>query len=213
MSLTDPPEALREAAAACVNQGLWPILVGDTGRTDMLLASPIILPDYPQVATESPGDLFDSCEIDEILTLRILTMTDDEKREMAASDPRARALLARTEALDEADIARLHGALRRPGGASVARAGLVSIALDGGRLSVGDRVRLRPKRRADIMDVILDGMISTIESIERDFEDRFQIAVTLLDDPGRDFGADRYPGHRFFFAPDEVEPVTEEASR
>ena len=80
----------------------------------MLLSSPIILYDYPQVAPESPGDLFDATEIDEILTLRILAMTDDEKREMAAIDPRARALLERTEALTAADMERLHGTLRNP---------------------------------------------------------------------------------------------------
>ena len=112
VSLTDPPEALRTAAAACQNIGCWPVLVGQAGQTDTLLVSPIILPDYPQIAPESPGDLFDGCEIDEILTLRILTLTDEEKRQAAAVDDRVRQLLARTEGLARDQLMNLHGALR-----------------------------------------------------------------------------------------------------
>ena len=66
VSLLDPPDDLREAAAQCDNQGTWPVLAGEEGTTDNLLSSPIILYDYPQIAPESPGDLFDSTEIDEI---------------------------------------------------------------------------------------------------------------------------------------------------
>jgi hypothetical protein len=197
VSLTDPPDELRTAAASCRNDGTWPVLVGDDGDTDTLLSSPIILPDYPQIAPESPGDLFDGSEIDEILTLRILTMTDEEKRE-AAADPRARALLERTEALTPSELEALHGTWRKPR--------LASIMLAGRNVALGDHVRLRPKRRADIMDTVLDGMLAIVEGIERDFEDRVHLAVTIADDPGRDFGTDRYPGHRFFFALDEVEP-------
>ena len=112
ISLLDPPEHLHELVESCRNIGAWPVLVGEAGERDTLLASPIILYDYPQVAPESPGDLFDGTEIDEILTLRILTMTDDEKQEMIAADERARALLERTEALSEEDLLRLHGAVR-----------------------------------------------------------------------------------------------------
>jgi hypothetical protein len=90
VSLTDPEPDAAAAASECVNQGLWPVLVGPEGRRDLVLASPIILPDYPEVASESPGDLCDATEIDEILTLRIMTMTDDEKREACATDERAR---------------------------------------------------------------------------------------------------------------------------
>jgi hypothetical protein len=110
VSLTDPPEALREAAAACANEGVWPVLVGEDGQRDTLLASPIILEDYPRVAQESPGDLFDSAEIDEILSLRILTLTDAEKAEIV--DERARQVLERTEALDAEQLMKLHGTMR-----------------------------------------------------------------------------------------------------
>jgi hydrogenase maturation protease len=112
VSLLDPPEQFQPMAAACSNVGTWPVLVGEEGQRDTMLSSPIILYDYPQTAPESPGDLFDSTEIDEILTLRILTMTDEEKREMCQLDERARALLARTEALGMEGLSRLHGSIR-----------------------------------------------------------------------------------------------------
>ena len=79
VSLVDPPENFREFAQACQNVGTWPVLVGEEGQRDTMLSSPIILYDYPQIAPESPGDLFDGAEIDEILSLRIMTLTDEEK--------------------------------------------------------------------------------------------------------------------------------------
>ena len=112
VSLLDPPDRWREAAARCRNEGAWPVLVGETGERDTILASPIILYDYPRIAPESTGDLFDSTEIDEILTLRILTLTEDEKQAMAAVDERARALLDRTESLGPAQLLGLHGTVR-----------------------------------------------------------------------------------------------------
>jgi hypothetical protein len=117
LSLTDPPEDCRAFTAACRNLGTWPVLVGAEGEKDTLLSSPITLYDYPQVAPESPGDLFDCTEIDEILTLRILTLTDEEKQAMAAVDDRARALLQRTENLEDHELLGLHGTIRslKPG--------------------------------------------------------------------------------------------------
>jgi hydrogenase maturation protease len=115
VSLLDPAGDCREAAAGCRNVGVWPVLVGGEGQRDTMLASPIILYDYPQVAPESAGDLFDATEIDEILSLRILTMTDDEKRLAAAVDERARALLARTESLGAEELLGLHGTIRPAG--------------------------------------------------------------------------------------------------
>lgn len=112
VSLTDPPEALRAEAEACVHDGAWPILVGEEGARDTLLASPIILEDHPKIAPESPGDLFDGGEIDQMLVLNILSLTDEEKREMAGSDPKARAILERTEALSPQELMALNGAIR-----------------------------------------------------------------------------------------------------
>ena len=182
-----------------------------------MLASPIILYDHPAIAPESPGDLFDGTEIDEILTLRILAMTDAEKREMASVDARARALLERTHALTAEDMARLHGVMRdHPSQASQIepltgrnheKPRLVSLLETGRSLCVGARVRLRPKSGGDIMDIALKDKIAVVEAIERDFEDRVHVAVTLIDDPGRDLGAAGFPGHRFFFSQEEIEPL------
>jgi hypothetical protein len=82
-----------------------------------------------------------------------------------------------------------------------------SVRVFGIELRVGHRVRLWPQKTADIMDMALTGKIAMIEAIEQDFEDQIQLAVVLDDDPGREFGMMRQPGHRFFFSPEEVEPV------
>jgi hydrogenase maturation protease len=112
ISLLDPPEQFRAAAAGCRNIGAWPVLVGDDGERDTMLSSPIILYDYPEIAPESAGELFDGTEIDEILTLRIMTLTDDEKREMRSGDERARKILERTESLPVEQFMKMHGAVR-----------------------------------------------------------------------------------------------------
>jgi hypothetical protein len=115
VSLTDPPARLQSQAAACENRGVWPVLAGEPGDRGTLLCSPIILPDHPQIAPESPGDLFDGGEIDQMLVLNILALTDEEKGEMRASDPRAREILDRTESLSQEQMMRLGGAIREFG--------------------------------------------------------------------------------------------------
>jgi hypothetical protein len=112
VSLLAPPEQMSELAAGCKNVGTWPVLVGEEEQCDTLLSSPIILYDYPEIAPESAGDLFDGTEIDEILSLRIMTMTDEEKREMSQSDERARQMLERTETMPVEQFMKLHGVLR-----------------------------------------------------------------------------------------------------
>ncbi|MBI1762489.1 MAG: hypothetical protein HYR56_13735 [Acidobacteria bacterium] len=124
VSLLDPPEELREAAAACQNIGAWPVLAGpvpagpvpagEEGGRNLMLASPIILYDYPQIAPESAGDLFDGTEIDEILLLRILTLTEEEKREIRGADERARQMLEYAETLPPEQLLKMHGVLRSP---------------------------------------------------------------------------------------------------
>jgi hydrogenase maturation protease len=157
-----------------------------------MLSSPIILYDYPRVADESPGDLFDCTEIDEILTLRILALSDAEKQEMRRSGERERLLLERAESLSPEQLLKLHGTMRD------VRSGI----------RPGDRVRIRPKPGGDIFDVVLRDRIAIVESVEQDFENRVHVAVVVEDDPGKDLGLMRQPGHRFFFSADELELVS-----
>jgi hypothetical protein len=110
VSLTDPPAALRAHAEACENIGTWPVLVGE-----QLLSAPIILEDNPRIAPESPGDMFDGGEIDQLLILNILGMSEAEREEMRASDPRAREILDRCAAMGAEDLMRLHGTIRELG--------------------------------------------------------------------------------------------------
>ncbi|MFH9059644.1 hypothetical protein ACH4GM_00210 [Streptomyces coeruleorubidus] len=110
VSLTDPPTDLSALARSCRNEFTFPVLGGDDGH--VLLSAPIILPDHPQVAPESPGDLHDAAEIDEILTLRTMLLTDEEKREARATDPRAAAILDRVDTMPQEVFERLHGAVR-----------------------------------------------------------------------------------------------------
>jgi hypothetical protein len=202
--LREPSPELATIALSCRQDGLWPILVGERGQRGVMIASPIILEDYPEIAPESPTSLFDGTEIDEILTLRILTLAQDERDEIAAGDPRVRALLARTETLGPTDLARLHGAMR----ATAQGSGRPRTLRVGDReLGPGDRVRLHPTRRSDVMDLALSGRIATIVSVEQDYDDRSYFAVTVEGDPGEDLGALGQVGHRFFFGPDEVGPV------
>jgi hydrogenase maturation protease len=112
LSVIDPPDPYRALAAACCNEGTWPVLVGREGETDTMLSSPITLYDYPQIAEQSPGDFFDGTEIDEMLVLRILTLTDDEQEAAANVDERARTLLTRTRSLSDEQIMGLHGTVR-----------------------------------------------------------------------------------------------------
>ena len=118
ISVFDPPPSVKNIVASCNNVGTWPVLAGDESRSDMVLSSPIILYDYPQIAPESAGNLFDGTEIDEILALRILTLTEDEKHEMRHADEHARQILERTESMPPEHFMKLHGVLRglRPAG-------------------------------------------------------------------------------------------------
>ncbi len=176
-----------------------------------MLSSPIILYDYPQIAPESPGDLFDGAEIDEILTLRIMAMTDAEKAEMRQVDDYARRILERTESLPPEHLLQMHGTIRERRGLDAdffnPPAQPASATVDGVTLQAGDRVRIRPKRRADAMDMILAGKTAVIESVEQDVEGAIHFALVLADDPGQDIGFARMPGHRFFYGSDEVEPL------
>jgi hypothetical protein len=112
LSMTDPPEWATAEVAGCVNVGTWPVLAGPADCRDLVLSSPVILYDHPEVAPESAGDLFDATEIDEILTLRTLALTEEERREARATDQRAADLLDRLDGLPPEMLERMHGAIR-----------------------------------------------------------------------------------------------------
>jgi hypothetical protein len=122
LSMTEPPEWAAEAVAACENIGTWPVLAGPPDCHDLVLSSPVILYDHAEVAPESAGDLFDATEIDEILTLRTLALTDAEKRAARATDPKAAELMDRLDTMPPELFDRMHGAIRylrsAPGGAA-----------------------------------------------------------------------------------------------
>jgi hypothetical protein len=227
VSLTDPPDWAGTAAAGCTNVRTWPVLVGASGARDVILSSPIILQDYPEIAPESPGDLFDSTEIDEILTLRTMTLTDEEKREARATDPRAAAIIDRVDAMPPEMFDRLHGAMRYLRGASGEPAPIATptdapwwdpgvdasvspetdrVEIDGIAVAKGRRVRLRPgARRADAQDMFLAGRVAEVQGVFLDVENRQYLAVTLEDDPAAEFY--QWHGRYFYFSPDEVEPL------
>jgi hypothetical protein len=228
VSLADPPEWACAAATSCENVRTWPVLIGEPGDRDVVLSSPIILQDYPEIAPESPGDLCDATEIDEILTLRTLTLTDEEKREARATDARAAAIIDRVDGMPAEILERLHGAIRslRPVGATEpVRAhaeppapwwdpgvdASVSpetdcIEVGGVTVGKGSRVRLRPGvRRADAQDLFLDGRIARVEGVFLDVDERRYLAVTLEDDPAAELH--QVHGRFLYFAPDEVEPL------
>lgn len=212
-SLIDPPARLSTYADECNNERSWPVLVGEPGQSDTVLSSPTILYDYPEIAPESPGDLFDGTEIDELLTLGILALTDDEKAALRKDNDRIRGLLERAEALSPEQMSALHGRLQRQamarGNRSTASQGLGNWTLKDRSIGPGDRVRLRPKRRADILDMALEGKEATIVAIERNFEGEVFFAVTIDDDPGQDMGQLGQVGHRFFYSSEEIEWLAE----
>ncbi|MCA1648452.1 MAG: hypothetical protein LC797_24325 [Chloroflexi bacterium] len=225
ISMIDPPEWAKPAVQACVNERMWPVLVGEAESRDVMLSAPIILYDYPQIAAESPGDLFDATEIDEILTLRTMALTDDEKREARQTDPRAAALVDRVDNMPGELLERLHGAVRYVRQASIARGeerptvpwwdpgadSSVSpetdkLLIHGRAVSRGSQVKLTPgARRADAHDMFLAGRIATVEGVFLDVDGDRYLACTLPDDPGADLYAAQ--GRYLYFRPDEVEPV------
>jgi hypothetical protein len=234
VSLLEAPDELAPAVAGCRRERWFPVLAGPGDQRDLLLVSPIILYDHPAVAPESAGPLYDATEIDEILTLRVQTLTDDEKAAARATDPRAAAVVDRCEAMTAEGMARLHGVLRDPaeavrGEPGPGPAGVpppwwdpdVDGAVDPERATVdvagvpvgrGSTVRLHPRPGADAQDLFYDGRLARVAAVRADVDGGVHVAVVLVDDPGADLH-EAY-GRHLHFAPGEVEPVpdgTEEA--
>ena len=203
-----------------------------------MLAAPIILSDYPEIAPESPGDLFDSGEIDQLLVLNILAMTAQERRDMRDSDPRAREILERTEALSDEQIMRLNGAVRefglvrgtmirdrpvreraramihdRPPWEELERRGPDCVEVDGVAVRAGSLVRLRsaPAEQRHLRGRPGGTHRDRARGAARTTRAAFSSRSPWPTDPGQDLGALRRPGHRFFFEPREVEPLERDA--
>ncbi|HEY1987703.1 MAG TPA: hypothetical protein VGG85_19970 [Terracidiphilus sp.] len=224
VSALDPQPRFQAAAKTCLNRGVFPVLASEQNDRSLMFCSPIILYDYPQIAPESSGDFFDGTEMDEMLALRVMTLTDSEKDEMRSSDPHARAILERLDTLPKEHLLKMHGAVRGMEPVELQKNEQVHVAMDlwnpleerpllesvrifGVELRKGDRVRIWPQKQADIMDMAMEGKFAVIEAIEQDLESNIQLAVVLDDDPGRDMGLLRQAGHRFFFSPEEIEPA------
>jgi hypothetical protein len=205
-----PGPTAAAAVAQCDHINTFPVLASDAD--DTVLGACIVLPDHPQIAPESHGDLFDATEIEEALLLHVLALSDAEREQIASQDPKVRAMLARADAEGPEALKRLHGRvtvtdlppMHRPGPADVA--GEPAIRVDGVTFRRGAKVRLRPGFGAAPQDGVWAGRLATIERIYRDYEDGVHIAVTVDDDPGQELMRDI--GRYLYFKPAEVEVVT-----
>ncbi len=221
VSIVNPPDHAMAAAAGCRRQRWWPILAGPADESRVLLVSPIIVEDHAELAPESAGALFDSTEIDEILTLRVMTMTDAEKADARATDPRAAEIIDRCDAMSPEELQGLHGALRNPHGgdqwleadvpwwdpeadADVAP-GTDVVRIAGVSVSKGSLVVVRPTRRADAQDIFFAGKVGKVAAVLSDVDGDTHVAVTLVDDPAADLH--EWYGRYLYFAPDELEPL------
>jgi len=219
LSSLDPPEFARGAVASCTNLNTFPVLIGDADDDTTILSSPIILYDRPEVAAESPGDMCDATEIDEILALRVLTLTDEEKRDARATDPRAAAIVDRVDDFAPEIFERLHGAIRsltpaaeqplpwwEPAVDAAVDPWTDVVLIDDVDIQKGSKVTLRPgHRRTDAQDIFLAGMIATVEGVFSDVDGDQHVAVTIDDDPAAELH--QWHGRFLYFHPDEVEPV------
>jgi hypothetical protein len=229
VSLLEPPASADNAVARCRHHRCFPVLAGPTGDHALVLVSPIILYDHPEIAEQSEGALYDSTEIDEILTLRVMTMTDEEKAAARATDPLAAQIIDRCDSMSPEALLNLHGVLRDPH-ASDDAAGLIpeipdgvdwwdpladnavqpgidAVLVNGVRVRRGSRVRLHPSRRADAQDLFFADKIARVTSVHATVDGDQHVGVVLEDDPAADLH-DWY-GRYLYFAPDEVEPLSE----
>ncbi|GFG76690.1 hypothetical protein [Mycobacterium botniense] len=229
ISLLEPPEHAAAAAARCRQHRCFPVLAGQAGERDLLLISPIILYDYPEIAEQSQTALYDCTEIDELLTLRVMTMTDQEKAEARATDPLAAQIIDRCEAMSPEELQRLHGVLHDPHGEqSAPDPGLIpeipegsdwwdpladtavrpevdAVLVNGVRVARGSRVRLHPARRADAQDLFFAGKTAHVTSVHEDVDGNRHVGVVVDDDPAADLH--EWYGRYLYFSPDEIEPL------
>ena len=165
------------------------------------------------MAPESPGDLLDATEIDEMLTLRVMTLTEEEKAAARGTDPRAAAIIDRCDSMPAETMAQLHGTRRDdaaqpwwdPGADASVSPETDAVLVAGVPVAKGCRVRLRPTRRADAQDMFLAGQDAVVTAVLSDVDGQTHVAVVLADDPAADLH-DWY-GRYWYFGPDELEPL------
>ncbi len=192
-------------SAGCENVNTWPVLA--SASDDTVLGAAIFLPDHPQLAPESRGDLFDGTEIEEALLLHVHALSDAERAEIAAQDGAVRDMVERASATGADDLLRLHGMLRPapPELGPDPRLGEREALVDGVVYRPGDGVRLRLGHRDDPYDRMLDGRTATIERIYVEPDGRVHLGVTVDSDPMREVL--RETGRYLFFFAGEVEPA------
>ena len=236
LSMTDPPEWAAAEVAACQNTGTWPVLAGPAECTSLMFCAPVILYDHPEVAAESAGDLFDATEIDEILTLRTMALTDAEKRQVRATDSRAAELIDRLDGMPPEMLERLHGAIRYLRAASAGAAAVTpeagtqditarpevpwwdpgadasvspetdQVLIDGVAVARNSRVLMRPGSRRADAQ---DLFLTGREAVVEAVLHDIDGQVHLAVTPVDDPAADlqRSHGRFLYFAPDEVQPL------
>lgn len=229
VSLLEPPASADSVVARCRHHRCFPVLAGPAGDHSLMLVSPIILYDHPEIAEQSEGALYDSTEIDEILTLRIMTMTDDEKAAARATDPLAAQIIDRCDSMSPEALLNLHGVLRDPHAAddpgglipeipdgvewwdpladNAVQPEIDAVLVNGVRVSRGSRVRLHPSRRADAQDLFFADRVARVTSVHETVDGDQHVGVVLEDDPAADLH--EWYGRYLYFAPDEVEPLSE----
>ena len=180
-----------------------------------------MLPDHPELAPESLGNLFDNTEIEEALLLHVHALSDQEREEIGGQDPAVREMIDRAAATTGDQIMSLHGRLTYTEPSEEVGAATTSppapppgldeikgereVATNGSMVRLGDKIVLRPGTDGDVYDKILDGRTATVERIYRGYDERVYLGVTVDDDPGQDLL--RETGRYLFFFADEVEPV------
>jgi hypothetical protein len=194
-----PLERGDDGVAGCCQVNTWPVLA--TKEDDALLAPTILLPDHPEIAPESVNDFFDGTEIEEALVLHIQALSDQEREEISAQDPKVREMLARADATTPQQLMDLHGRVRLedpPGEREVTFNGVTYMR--------GQKVVLHPPQDADVYDMMLDGRTATIHRLFLRVDDRLHIGVTIDDDPMQEILGES--GRFLFFFSEEVEVVS-----